>query len=305
MLRFNDLLTFRRTFQESIDIFVPGSCFLAILYICACACIEYLCVPSQPTELLIMYSREHTRAGLMRVYMGLWFAVFYDNEPKSTVSLLVWSTDKVQFLLQLLLKWKRIPAMMIFTSDYLGHALAETCWCWHVHYLSSAVGCPILSKTITDGVVTGTSYTFQDSVVFTCNTGSYITGLQVTDKTYTLICGDDRKWNGTQPTCSGERRRRKHTTVKKERQSWPLKVQKRKKLISEHQTKTGIGKVEKRFLHVTWWLLWKDKRWLANQPAGCSNTPRQAPAFQKSGVGIHASGLGLFDVHEDQRDRAG
>ena len=32
---------------------------------------------------------------------------------------------------------------------------------------------------------------------------------------------------------------------------------------------------------------------------------QQSIAFQKSGVGIHASGLGLFDVHEDQRDRAG
>ena len=59
------------------------------------------------------------------------------------------------------------------------------------------------------------------------------------------------------------------------------------------------------FSHVTWWLLWNDKRWLANQPAGCSTIPRQSPAFQKSEVGIHASGLGLFDVHEDQRDRAG
>ena len=62
---------------------------------------------------------------------------------------------------------------------------------------------------------------------------------------------------------------------------------------------------ESNFSHVTWWLLWNDKRWLANQPAGCSTTPRQSPAFQKSGVVIHASGLGLFDVHEDQRDRAG
>ena len=27
--------------------------------------------------------------------------------------------------------------------------------------------------------------------------------------------------------------------------------------------------------------------------------------FKRTGCGLHASGLGLFDVHEDQRDRAG
>ena len=35
------------------------------------------------------------------------------------------------------------------------------------------------------------------------------------------------------------------------------------------------------FSHFTWWLLLNDKRWLANQPACCSNTPRQSLAFQE------------------------
>ena len=36
----------------------------------------------------------------------------------------------------------------------------------------------------------------------------------------------------------------------------------------------------KQFSHVTWWLLWNDEHWLANQPAGCANSP---VLFEKRG----------------------
>ena len=58
------------------------------------------------------------------------------------------------------------------------------------------------------------------------------------------------------------------------------------------------------FSHVTWWLLWSDKHWSANQPADCSNTPRQSPAFQKSGVGIHGSVSLMFTkIKETEQGR--
>ena len=43
-----------------------------------------------------------------------------------------------------------------------------------------------------------------------------------------------------------------------------------------HYTNGKIkGEVRRKmnFSHVKWWLRWNDKRWLANQPAGCSNSP--------------------------------
>ena len=66
----------------------------------------------------------------------------------------------------------------------------------------SAVVCSSLSTTLTNGTVVGNTYTYGQTVQFTCSMGYYITGEQQTVKSRMLTCQSDRKWNGSQPTCS-------------------------------------------------------------------------------------------------------
>ena len=68
-------------------------------------------------------------------------------------------------------------------------------------FFSAAMRCSNLPTTIPNGAVSGTQYTFNSIVTFTCSAGYHITGQPQTVVVRNLLCQLNRRWNSTIPTC--------------------------------------------------------------------------------------------------------